>query len=371
MKDMHGLIYTLRSDPSLGELVAKRNSASIPFCGRYRIIDFILSGMVDAGILDVGIIMERDYQSLLDHLGNGKDWDLSRRRGGLRLLPPFGLPEAYEGHFDGCMEALKSVRSYIEGISQQDVVLSAGDLVANIDLTAVADLHRNSGAEMTAVCAGGAPPYPHHRLVPDPDGFARRLISVENGPGEGLVSLEVYIIKKSLLLELMDYCAGTGRKHFHRDAVAHYLAGGGRVAVYEHKGYARRIFSALDYYQTSMDMLHRENMAELFPKGERLVRTKERAEVSTYYGEEAAVRNCLVADGCYIEGTVEDCILFRGVHVEKGAVLRRCVIMQDTAVGRNAQLKSVIADKDVTVGEGVFLSGSERLPIIIPKGAVI
>jgi glucose-1-phosphate adenylyltransferase len=371
MKDMHGLIYTLRSDPTLGELVAKRNSASIPFCGRYRIIDFILSGMVDAGILDVGVIMERDYQSLLDHLGSGKDWDLARRRGGLRLLPPFGLPESYEGRFDGCMEALKSVRSYIDDIPQPDIVLSAGDLVANIDLTAVADLHRDSGAEMTAVCAGGAPHYPHHRLVPDADGFARRLISVEGGPGEGLVSLEVYIIKKSLLLDLMDYCAGTGRKHFHRDAVAHYLAGGGRVAVYEHKGYARRIYSALDYYQASMDMLQLENMAELFPKGEQLVRTKERAEVSTYYGEEAAVRNCLVADGCYIEGTVEDCILFRGVHVEKGAVLRRCVIMQDTAVGRGAQLKCAIADKDVTVGEGVFLAGSERLPIIIPKGAVL
>lgn len=369
MRQLHGLLYTLKSDASLRDLVARRNAASVPFAGRYRIIDFILSGMVSAGVRDVGVIMERDYQSLLDHLGNGKDWDLARRHGGLRLLPPFGLPDSYEGSFGGCMEALRSVRSYIEGIAQPDIVMSAGDLAANIDLAAAAALHAASGAEITAVCAGCAPHFPHHRLVPEADGFARRLISVEEGPGAGLASLEVYIIKKELLLSLMDYCADTGKMHFHRDAVKHYLGTGGRIAVYEHTGYARRIFSALDYYQASMELLDRSVMAQLFPEGERLVRTKERAEVSTYYGEGAQVQNCLVADGCYIEGTVEDSILFRGVRVEKGAFVKNCVLMQDTSVGRHAQLKHTITDKNVTVSQGVFLAGSERFPIIIPKGA--
>lgn len=369
MKNMQGIIYTLRSAPELGSLVSNRNAASIPFCGRYRLIDFILSGMVNAGINDVGVVMERDYQSLLDHLGSGKDWNLSRHSGGLRLLPPFGLPNSF-GHFDGCMEALRSVRAYIEDSPHDDIVLSGGDLVANIDLSAAAELHRRSGARMTAVCVNAAPDYPHHRFLPEEDGFAVRLRSPEGKSEEGLMSLEVYIIQKSLLLELMDFCGDTGKTHFHRDALAHYLAQGGRVAVFRHSGYARRIRTAQDYYQASLDMLDHREMAGLFPD-ERPIRTKGRAEVSTYYGEDARVKNSLVADGCYIEGAIENCVLFRGVKVEKGATLKDCVIMQDAVIHAGAQLKAVIADKDVSVSAGVTLLGHEHLPIIIPKGARI
>lgn len=369
MKHMQGIIYTLQSPPELGSLVAKRNAASLPFCGRYRLIDFILSGMVNAGVADVGVVMERDYQSLLDHLGSGKDWNLSRHSGGLRLLPPFSLPDSF-GHFEGCMEALRSVRSYIEDSPHDDVILSGGDLVANIDLSAAAELHRRSGARMTAVCADGAPHYPHHRFLPDGEGFSSRVLSTGGGAGEGLLSLEVYILQKSLLLELMDYCGSTGKTHFHRDALAHYLAAGGRVALFRHGGYARRIQSALDYYEASLDMLRRGCMEDLFPD-DRPIRTKGRAEVSTYYGEEAIVKNSLIADGCYIEGELENCILFRGVRVEKGSCLRNCIILQDSVIGRDSDLFAVIADKDVSVSSGITLVGSERLPILIPKGASI
>lgn len=369
MKNMLGIIYTLGSSPELGSLVAKRNTASIPFCGRYRLIDFMLSGMVNAGVNDVGVVMERDYQSLLDHLGSGKNWNLSRHAGGLRLLPPFGLPNSF-GHFDGCMEALRSVRSYIEDSPHENILLAGGDLIANPDLSAAAELHRKSGARITAVCVDADPDFPHHRFLPDENGIATRLRSPEGHFDGGLVSLEIYIIQKSLLLELMDYCGNSGKSHFHRDALAHYLAEGGSVAIYRHKGYARRIRSALDYYQASLDMLSPALMDELFPD-ERPIRSKGRAEVSTYYGETARVKNSLVADGCYIEGDIENCILFRGVRVEKGASLKDCIVMQDSILRRGASLKAVIADKDVTVSADVTLLGHEHLPIIIPKGASI
>lgn len=368
--DLHGIIYTLHSEPQLKELVARRNSASIPFCGRYRLIDFTLSSMVNAGVRDVGVIMERDYQSLLDHLSSGKDWGLSRRTGGLRLLPPFGLPEAHSGHFSGCMEALRSVRSYIEEISQEDVVLSAGDFVANIDLVAAAERHRRAGAAVTAVCVDTRPDYAHHRFVPGPDGFSQRLLFSPAGEGEGLASTEVYILKKELLLSFMDFCSDGGRLHFHRDALAHYLAEGGRVGIFVHEGYFRRVASALDYYEASMDMLRPEVMNSLFPE-ERPVRTKERAEVSTYYGDGAVVKNSLVADGCYIEGELHNCVLFRGVRVEKGARLENCVILQDTVVRRDARLRCVVADKDAEITQGCFLAGSARLPILVAKGAAV
>ena len=366
--DIHGIIYTLSSEPGLNELVANRNSASLPFGGRYRLIDFALSAMVNAGVRDVGVIMERDYQSLLDHLSNGSDWGLARTTGGLRLLPPFGLPEAHSGHFGGCMEALRSVRSDIRDIKHENIVLSSGDWVGNVDLAAAIDLHRSSGAEMTAVCVSAAPTFSHHRLVPGEDGFATQLLFSEGGAGEGLVSTEIYILKRDLLLQLMDYCADRDKHHFHRDAVAHHLAQGGRIAVYEHKGYIHRLANVREYFQSNLNMLQPEVMNSLFPSEERPIRTKERAEVSTYYGDEARVRNSLVADGCYVEGEIENCILFRGVKVEKGAKLENCVIMQDTVVQTGARLKCVIADKDCVITEGCFLAGSSRLPIVIPKG---
>ncbi len=366
--DLHGIIYTLSAEPALRELVEHRNSASIPFGGRYRLIDFALSMMVNAGIRDVGVIMERDYQSLLDHLSNGADWGLARRSGGLRLLPPFGLPEAHSGHFSGCMEALRSVRSYIRDITQEDIVLCAADWVGNIDLAAAVELHRSTGAEMTAVCSEGYGPFAHHRLVKDPDGFARHLLFSEGGPGEGLFSREIYILKRELLLQLMDYCSDALHNHFHRDAVAHYLAQGGKIAVYEHNQYARRITSVRDYYDASMELHQPQMMAELFPADGLPIRTKERAEASTYYSDTAKVNSSLVADGCYIEGELDHCILFRGVRVAKGAKLKNCVVMQDTVIGAGAQLRCVIADKDCVVTDNCFLAGTDRLPVVIPKG---
>ena len=370
--DLHGIIYTLSSEPALRELVERRNSASIPFGGRYRLVDFALSMMVNAGIRDVGVIMERNYQSLLDHLSNGADWGLARRTGGLRLLPPFGLREDHSGSFNGCMEALRSVSSYINDISHEDIVLCAADWVGNIDLEKAVDLHRSTGAEITAVCSQGWHPGPHHRLVPDEDGFARKLLFSEGGPGEGVFSREIYIIKRDLLLKFMDFCADANHNHFHRDAMAHYLAQGGKIAIYEHNDYARTFISVRDYFEASMDLTQQPQvMAELFPMDERPIRTKERAEASTYYGDGARVRSSQVADGCYIEGELDHCILFRGVKVEKGAKLRNCVVMQDTVIKAGANLNCVIADKDCVVTEDCFLSGSDRLPLVIPKGETV
>ena len=126
MKDFHGLIFAYYTDPKLRELVSMRTAASLPFCGRYRLIDFSLSAMRNAGIVDVGVIMQRDYQSLLDHLGGGKAWDMARRTGGLRMLPPFGLPEYHRGNYAGTMEALNAVGSYVRDIPAKYIVLMLG-----------------------------------------------------------------------------------------------------------------------------------------------------------------------------------------------------------------------------------------------------
>ena len=230
--------------------------------------------------------------------------------------------------------------------------------------------HVETGADVTAVCADRVPYFPHHRFLPDEDGFSSRLIFSPGGKGEGLAATEIYLMKKKTLISLLDYCTEAAKTHFNRDGMTHYLAEGGRVCIYLHEGYLRKIASAHDYYLASMDMLNPKIMTQFFPE-DRPIRTKERAEVSTYYGDEAKVSNCLVADGCYIEGELEDCVIFRGVQIGKGAKLKNCVILQDTVVEPGADLTCVIADKDAVVTRNCYLVGSDRLPIIIPKGDTV
>ena len=370
MLDFHGIIFAYRAAPELGELVSRRTAASLPFCGRYRLINFALSSMMNAGIRDVGVIMQRDYQSLLDHLGSGKPWDMSRKSRGLRILPPFGLPEYHKGNYSGTMEALIAVSAYVRDIPQKYVVLMLGDLVANIDLNPILERHIRSGAAITAICSSGSPAGVRHRFVTDENGFVTTALYDVKDSGEGYASLEAYVIDKDVLLDLMERCHARNFYRFHRDGIGLFLAEGGRMDVAIHEGYAEMVNSVEIYYRASKDMLDPAKRHEVFPP-ERPVRTKNHEGVSTYYGEQAVSRNSLVADNCIIEGELDNCTVFSGVRIAKGAKLRDCVIFRNCEIGEGADLSGVIADKDCRFAPGTVLTGSEKLPIVVPKGKSI
>lgn len=371
MIDLHGIIYAYHSNPALNELVIPRTSASLPFCSRYRLIDFALSSITNAGVRDVGVIMQSNYQSLLDHLEGGKDWDLCRGSGGLTLLPPYGMHDSNYGKYTGCMDALNAMRTYIKNIKQSNIALFRSDLAVNLDLEEIFDYHLSSHAEITAVCAEKITnSHDGISFLPETPTSSRRLLFSSTTESEALASIEVYIIRKSLLLQLIDWCAANGRYHFHHDALTHYLENGGSVSLYRHKGYCAQICSVADYYRSSMDMLKQSLRSELLPE-ERPVYTKGRSSVSTYYSELASAKNSLIADGCYIEGQLENCVLFRGVKVGKGAKLKNCVIMQDSEICEDVTLDCVISDKDTVFSAGLTLTGSKLLPITVPKGKII
>ena len=367
MSDFHGIVFAYDSTPELGNLVRSRTSASLPFCARYRLIDFALSAMKNAGIYNVGVIMQRDYQSLLDHLGSGKDWDMSRRIGGLSLLPPFGLPEYHTGAYYGTIEALNAVSTYVSSIKEKYVVMMHGNLAASLDLGDICRRHIISGADITAVCSRETPDHVHHRFVPDEKGFAERMIfDCRKANADGLASLEAYVISKELLVKLMEDCRVNNRLHFHRDALDGFISGGGRIGVYVHEGYGRCIMSTGEFFRSSMDMLCADKRASLFPS-DRPVRAKTHEDVSTYYGENARSINSLISDGCIIEGTLENCLVSSDCRIGKGAVLKNCIVMRGTVIGEGAQLDSVIIDKNCTVSADQTLKGTEKLPFVIPK----
>ena len=370
MRNYHGIIFAYQSVPELRELVSARSAASLPFCGRYRLIDFPLSSMRNAGILDCGVIMQRNYQSLLDHLGSGKAWDMSRATGGLRMLPPFGLPEYHTGNYVGTIEALNAVSTYIRDIPQKHVVLMLGSMVANIDLDAAIRRHEAGDSDITAICGETTPMGTHHRFIVGPDGYVRRIDLYRHSDGEGLPGLEAYIIHKETLLELMDRCQAMNLYAFHKDALNLFLSAGGKMDVYVHHGYANAIRSVEEFYRANKDMLDPELRRQVFP-AERPVRTKIHEYVSTYYGESAVTRNSLVADNCRIEGELENCIVFSGARIAKGAKLKNCIVMRGGVAEENAQLSYVIADKDTSFSAGTVLAGNEKLPLVVPKGTAI
>lgn len=370
MNNVHGLIYANHTFPGLEALGSHRTGASLPFCGRYRLIDFALSGMMNAGVRNLGVIMQKGYQSLMEHLGNGRSWDLSRHSGGLHLLPPYGMPDADKGFYDGCMEALGAVYTYLKDIREDYVLIARGDLCANVNMRALIEDHLASGADITTVCTRENPAYVHHSFVTDADGYVTELLCCQQGEGRGDTGLEMYILHREKLLELVRWCRETSRLHFHSDALNYALRNGWRIKTCLHEGYAVHITNVRDYYRANMDMLNPEKRASVFPR-ERYVATRACSDTSTYYSDTAKVKNSLIADGCRIEGSVENCVLFGGVTVKPGAVLKNCIVLNDTVIGEDSCLKYVISDKNVHVSSYIDLSGNEKLPIVIPKGSEI
>ena len=370
MNGLHGIIFSYEKRNDLRELSEIRSSASIPFGGRYRMVDFALSNLVNAGVTDVGVVLHGRYQSMVDHLGTGKVWDLSRKRGGLRILPPFNYQKDWGVMpFRGKLEALAGVRTYLDTIRQDYVVLMEGDLVANLPLAEIYEGHVKSGADITVVCGN--------------DSFttADGTYFEKNGEGritEGLYNLttprgyrglEVYILSTKLLKELVDECHAKDQFSWRRD-VLRAKKDTLNLRTYIWKGFAAQVRSVQEYYDRSMQLLDPTIRAELFTP-ERPIRAKGADKASTYVGPNGRCVNSLVAEGCRIEGTVENSILFPGVVVEAGAVVRNCVLFKETVVRRDAQLSYIIADKDVEVLSNRTLMGHATYPIVLAKGSKV
>ena len=217
MNDLHGILFAYRSNTNLGELTRPRNTCSLPFGGRYRLVDFMLSNYINAGITDVGIIVHESYQSLLDHLGSGKDWELSRKHGGLRILPPFGYEGKGGGEYRGNMEALSGVYSYLQNIRQDYVILGWGDMAVNLPVAEIYQQHLDTGADITMVCTTHYCSTPGNcEYVTLSDNGQVNDLAIHPATASGLESLELYVMSKQLLLDIVEYCTTHNIYHFSR-----------------------------------------------------------------------------------------------------------------------------------------------------------
>ncbi|MDO4178226.1 MAG: glucose-1-phosphate adenylyltransferase subunit GlgD [Phascolarctobacterium sp.] len=369
MIGLHGLVFAYQTRPNLKELVTVRSSASIPFGGRYRAIDFALSNLQNAGCTDVGILVHGKYQSLIDHLGNGKAWDMARIHGGLKILPPFTLDDTHNGTFRGKMEALAGIESYLRSIRQDYVVLMEGDLVSNLPLRKILEQHIESGADITCVC-GNDSFYVDNGVYfeAEADGKVKDVMVNIHTP-RGRRGLEVYVMSTQLLIKFVEDCIAHDRYSLEHDVLqANKDKLNIRTFIWD--GYAAQIRSVKEFYDRSMQLLDPEIREDLFCE-ERQISAKPAGKSSTFIMPGGSVRNSLIADGCVIEGSIENSIVFAGVTVGKGAKVSNCVVFKNTQIGEGAEMRYIIADKDVQVGAGQTILGSASYPIVVGKGAKV
>lgn len=365
-----GIVFSNMHDTMMGKLTENRTMASVPFGGRYRLVDFVLSNMINSDVKDVGVITKSNYQSLMDHVGNGKEWDLSRKNGGLTILPPYGRMESV--FYRGRLEALGNIYSYIKESKAELIIMTDCDNIASIDYSDILRYHKEKDADVTVVYQNKAIADSVHRDVTTISMDEHRRVNgayFSPEAKEGNVLLNITVISKRLLERIVGDAVSTNFYSFTQGVLQ---MGNQRLKIYgyEYNGYVANINSMESYYDCSMELLNPKIRRELFPN-ERPVYTKVRDEVPVKYGINAVASNSMIADGCVIEGTVENSIIFRGVKIGKGAVVKNSIIMQGSVVGENCQLDCVITDKDVMIRDSRKLNGCKEYPFFIEKGRAI
>lgn len=369
-----GIINLSEADEMLNELTMHRPIAAVPFAGRYRVIDFQLSNMVNSGIELVTIFTKDKFRSLQDHLGPGKSWNLDRKRDGLYMFHPminYNEPVIRYGD----MENFKNNVGFIKRSRQKYVVISRSYMVTNIDYSDALEFHKESDSDITMIYKqiekGSAQPELRGLDILTCDGkgnvtsVGKNLGKIDKFP----LSLEMYIMKKDLLVNIIVDAIEKGDSGYLKEAILKKIPEL-KVNVFEHKGETFCINSISSFYNANMALLNREIFTDLFKSNGRIY-TKVKDEPSTKYTDTSCVTNSILANGSIIEGTVENSIIFRKVHVKKGAIVRNSVIMQGSVIGETANLNYVITDKNVTIKDRKNLAGDVNSPYVIKKNQTL
>ncbi len=372
-KKMLGIIFAeIYGSEELNALTYDRNMAAIPFGGRYRLIDFTLSNMVNSGVDNIGVLVKQYYRSLMDHLANGQEWDLNRKNGGLHVLPPYANESSAHASI-GKLDELRGALDLLHDSTEPYVLLADANIVSSIDYRPVLDAHIESGADMTAITftADGtvATPYTYVFVPKDGKAAAFALNDIPRAGDE--IGIGAYIISREKLIEIVTEFTAFGAYHFERAFMQRQLNTGKlSINLYNIDGPVLFTRSLTEYLQNSLAMTDEKIGAAIF-RPNWPIYTRVNDEVPAYYGAGCDISACIIADGCVIEGSAKNSVLGRGVRVGKGAKISNSVIMQGVTIGENAVLENVIVDKWAVISSGTELKGLSTAPVTIRKGATV
>ncbi len=373
MKSTMGIILASDINNRFNELTAVRSVSAIPVGGKYRAVDFTLSNMVNSGITNIGVLTQYNFRSLMDHLGSGKEWDLDRKNDGLFIFPPF-LSGGDSGWYRGTADAIYNNITFLRRSNEEYVVITKGSCIYKMAYDDMLNYHIEKKADITVA----------YREMADFTGEELKMLGLikidDNGkildfqekplhPWTRLGSIGIYIVERKKLISLIEETAAHGDYDFVKHILIKKL---NDINIYGYKftGYWRNLNSIQAYYRCNMDILNTEIRYQLFVENGK-VYTKVKDEAPAKYNYEAEVSNSIVADGCIIEGKVENSVLFRGVYIERGAVVKNSIIMQGTRIESDAKLDYTILDKNATVTSGKFIKGEASWPVIIGRRVTV
>ena len=364
-----GIIFA--NDDVANELTIKRTMASLPFGGRYRQVDFQLANLTAGGVRHLGIVSRSNYQSLMNHIGSGEEWGLEMGEGGLEFLTPGALGN--DDRYRGKLENLHAVLDFLADAEEDYVVLSDSSILTNLDIKGIVASHVASGKDITIVAKPG---------VANGENVLDLALKAENGVVSDIVvnyaaeagylaSMDIFVVGRKWLIEKVEALVARDKFHMDRDLVlGQWKNGELSINIFEYTGVALYNESVEQYFANSLSLLDKDTAFGIF-HGHHDVYTKVRDRVPTYYGATGEVSNCLVADGCMIDGEVKDSVLFRQVTVGEDAEVENCVLMNDAVIGAGAELKYVILDKNVTVKPGTKICGTPEKPYVVKRGKTV
>lgn len=369
MKQVVGIINLQEGNSLIRELAATRAVEAMPFAGRYRLVDFAISNMVNSGISTVGLLLPDFSRAVLDHIRSGKDWDLARRRDGLTYLPA-ALPD--NDSRKGDLKDIYANLDFAELSGRQYVLLANASYIYNVDFKDVLQFHKKSTADITMVYSKATVDRQGKSVVIETstNGIVTDLAEVPAIKAGQKDVMGAYLMPVPTFAYLVRSTYERGGQDFLLDGLIRH-ANEFKISAYKHEGYVAHINSTMEYYEANRDCLKPEVWEELFMNSDRPIFTKVKDEVPVQYKETASVKNSLIANGCEIRGTVENSILFRGVTVGKGAVVKDSILMQRCDVQDGARVEAVICDKNVIITKNRWLKGAENYPYIVTKNARI
>ncbi len=353
-----GIITSFESRELLKNLTAHRGIATVPIAGKYRAIDFPLSYMINAGVKNVHVLSSKNCRSLRNHLEVSKSWGLNRKNGGLTIHSGDGTTDT-ELLIENFQDLLK--------VKNEMVVIAPTYMIANVDLEKAIQFHELSESDVTVI----------YKNIPNPSEHFLGCDILEFNEKNHLtracanflpkknqnISLEIFLIKKSLLMSLI---MSRPNNELSLKDIIYRSKNNLKIEGFEHKEYLSCLNSLSNYFRTNMDLINSNILKEIFFNEDRPIFSKIKDSIPTHYLSEEVVKNSIISNECFIEGTVINSILSRYINIEKGATVENCIILQNCTIKSGTTLKNVIVDKNMIL-ENTELEGNPSYPLVIQK----
>jgi glucose-1-phosphate adenylyltransferase len=364
MRDVMGVIDLNEDRTGLKELAKGRTIAAVPVGSKYRVIDFVLSNMVNSGITNIGLLKPVLCRSLMNHMRSKKEWGLEKK--GLHMLSSL-YDQNPHLMYKGNLEALSLNMDYMLKSKEKYVLISGSEIICNIDYSQVRKFHIKNKADITVVYKNQKDPIApsdYHTIIKNPNSKITKIHTKDEKSTSDNVLMGMYFLERNLLIKLI-------KDENNYDFLKHGLiANLGKLKIlgYKFDGYIAKVNTIERYYNFNLDLLREKALKEILFKN---IRTKQKDEAPATYKEGAEVSNSLIANGCVIEGKVENSVLFRGVKVKKGAYIKNSILMQQSCIEEDVIIENSILDKEVMVQKGKNLIGPVDTKLVIPKKTIV